>query len=148
MTTRIAILADMPLPALKDGAAGRGGGHAATWLPQLAHAFSQEEDFEISWLTLTGEVSETIVTHLLGQTFYRIPKTSMTVDVLSGYALARGKLLKVLEVIGPDIVHVWGSETPYPSVLTALSKRSIPTIMSMQGILSEYNRIGSFRGNW
>jgi len=148
MTTRIAILADMPLQALEGGAAGRGGGHAATWLPQLAHAFSRERDLEIFWLTLTGEVSETTVTHLLGQTFYRIPKTSMTVDVLTGYALARGKLLKVLEVIRPDIVHVWGSETPYPSVLVALSKQSIPTIMSMQGILSEYDRIGSFRGNW
>ena len=148
MTTRIAILADMPLQALEEGAAGRGGGHAATWLPQLAHAFSRERDLEIFWLTLTGEVSETTVTHLLGQTFYRIPKTSMTVDVLTGYALARGKLLKVLEVIRPDIVHVWGSETPYPSVLAAISKRSIPTIMSMQGILSVYDRIGSFRGNW
>ena len=148
MTTRIAILADMPLQALEEGAAGRGGGHAATWLPQLAHAFSREMDLEIFWLTLTGEVSETTETHLLGQTFYRITKTSMTVDVLTGYALARGKLLKVLEVIRPNIVHVWGSETPYPSVLTALSKESIPTIMSMQGMLSEYNRIGSFRRNW
>ena len=138
----------MPVSALQEGAAGRGGGHAATWLPQLAHALSKERDLEIFWLTLTGEVTETTLTRLLEQTFYRIPKTPMTVDVLTGYAASRRKLLKVLEEVAPDIVHVWGSETPYPSVLKALSKRSIPTMMSMQGILTEYDRIGSFRGNW
>jgi len=148
LKTKIAILADMPLRALQDGAAGRGGGHAATWLPQLAHALSRVGDLEIFWLTLTGDVKTTTVTDLLGQTFYKIPKIPMTVDLLTGYALARGKLLQVLGEIRPDIVHVWGSETPYPSVLAALSKRSIPTIMSMQGILTEYDKIGSFRGNW
>jgi len=148
MKPRIAILADMPIAALQDGAAGRGGGHAATWLPQLAHALSRESDLEIFWLTLTREVKETTVMHLLRQTFYRIPKTPMTVDVLTGYVFARWKLLKALKEIRPQIVHVWGSETPYPSVLNTLSIRSIPTIMSMQGILTEYDRIGSFRGNW
>jgi hypothetical protein len=54
MKPRIAILADIPITALQDGAAGRGGGHAATWLPQLAHALSKNDDFEIFWLTLTG----------------------------------------------------------------------------------------------
>jgi len=138
----------MPLQALQDGAAGRGGGHAATWLPQLAQALSKDTDLEIFWLTLRGEVSKTTEVRLLGQTFYRIPKSSMTVDVLTGYVFARRRLLNILKEIRPDIVHVWGSETPYPSVLKELSKQSIPTIMSMQGILTEYDRIGSFRGNW
>jgi len=148
MKPRIAILADMPITALQDGAAGRGGGHAATWLPQLAHALSKNDDFEIFWLTLTGEVSETMVTRFLGQTFYRIPKTPMTVNVLTGYVIARRKLLNVLKEIRPQIVHVWGSEYAYPSVLSWCRDSGIPSIMSMQGILTEYNRIGSFRNNW
>jgi glycosyltransferase involved in cell wall biosynthesis len=142
---RIAILADMPVNALEAGVTGRGGGDAATWLPQLAQEFSKQTDLAISWVILTKSVKEPRTSTLLGQTFYEIPKGMMTVDILTGHLSAREKLKRVLDVIRPDVIHVWGSESSYPSVLKGAR---VPTIMSMQGILSEYNRIGSFRGNW
>jgi len=142
---RVAILADMPVKALEAGVTGRGGGDAATWLPQLAHEFSKQTDLAISWVILTKSVKEPRTSTLLGQTFYEIPKGMMTVDILTGHWSARKKLKRVLDVIHPDVIHVWGSESSYPSVLKGAR---VPTIMSMQGILSEYSRIGSFRGNW
>lgn len=142
---RVAILADMPIKALEAGVTGRGGGDAATWLPQLAQEFSKQTDLAISWVILTKSVRKPRISTLLGQTFYEIPKGMMTVDILTGHWSAREKLKRVLDVIRPDVIHVWGSESSYPSVLKGAR---VPTIMSMQGILSEYNRIGSFRGNW
>jgi glycosyltransferase involved in cell wall biosynthesis len=142
---RVAILADMPVKALEAGVSGRGGGDAATWLPQLAQEFSKQADLAISWVILTKSVRKPRTSTLLGQTFYEIPKGMMTVDILTGHWFARKKLKRALDVIHPDVIHVWGSESSYPSVLKGAR---VPTIMSMQGILSEYNRIGSFRGNW
>jgi glycosyltransferase involved in cell wall biosynthesis len=143
--TRVAILADLPVRALEAGVTGRGGGDAATWLPQLAQEFSKQTDFAISWVILTKSVKKPRISTFFGQTFYEIPKGIMTVDILTRHCSARGKLKKVLDVIRPDLIHVWGSEGSYPSVLKGAHA---PTIMSMQGILSEYNRIGSFRDNW
>ena len=142
---RVAILADMPVKALEDGASGRGGGDAATWLPQLAQAYAKEADLEIHWLVLTKQVTEVTSSKILGQKFYQIPKGAMTLDIMTGHVIARRKLNRVLKTIRPDIIHVWGSESSYPSVLEGAM---VPTIMSMQGILTEYDRIGSFRNNW
>ena len=145
---RVAILADMPVGALEQGALGRGGGHAATWLPQLAHAYSSESDLEIHWVILSSRLNAPRTTRLLNQVFHEIPRCSMTVDVLCAYALSRRRLISVLESLSPDVIHVWGSESAYPSVLGWARDCGIPSIMSMQGILTEYNRIGSFSRNW
>jgi glycosyltransferase involved in cell wall biosynthesis len=142
---RVAILADMPVKALESRASGRGGGDAATWLPQLAQAFAKEVDLEIHWIVLTKQVTEVTSSNILGQKFYQIPKGAMTLDILTGHVFARRKLNRVLKTICPDVIHVWGSESSYPSVLEGAS---VPTVMSMQGILTEYVRIGSFRRNW
>lgn len=138
----------MPLAALEEESRGRGGGHAATWLPQLASAFSTEQDFEIHWLILSPRVKELKVSSHLAQTFYEIPKLPMTIEVLTGYLTSSRRLLTVINRIRPDIVHVWGAESAYPSVLKTMRQQGIPTIMSMQGILTEYDRIGCFRKNW
>jgi glycosyltransferase involved in cell wall biosynthesis len=142
---KIAILADISLEALCKTPLGRGGQQLSTWLPQLAQALSRETDLEITWIILTKDVKKHRITHLLGQVFYEIPKGSLTLDIITGHFFARRKLQSILDQIKPDIIHVWGSEGSYPSVL---KKATVPTIMSMQGILSEYDRIGSFRDNW
>jgi glycosyltransferase involved in cell wall biosynthesis len=142
---KIAILADITIQALLNTPLGRGGRQQSTWLPQLAQGLSRETDHEITWIILTKEVKERRVTHLLGQVFYEIPKGSLTLDIITGHFFARRKLQSILDQINPDIIHVWGSEGSYPSVL---KKTTVPTIMSMQGIHSELNRIGSFSSNW
>jgi len=142
---KIAILADISIQALLNTPLGRGGRQHSTWLPQLAQALSRETDLEIIWIILTKEVKESRITRLIGQVFYEIPKGSLTLDIITGHFFARRKLQSILDQIKPDIIHVWGSEGSYPSVL---KKATVPTVMSMQGILSEYDRIGSFRDNW
>ncbi len=142
---RVAILADLPVDALRGSAQGRGAGHAATWLSQLAVALTHEEDLDIHWIVLRNDVEDDHTEEIGGQFIHVIRRRSMTIDMLSGHWLARKKLWKVLKKIQPDVIHVWGSENSYPSILR---EASVPTIMSMQGILSEYDRIGSFRDNW
>jgi glycosyltransferase involved in cell wall biosynthesis len=142
---KVAILADISIQALLSTPLGRGGRQLSTWLPQLAQALSQETDLEIKWIVLTKEVKEHRITHLLGQVFYEIPKGSLTLDIITGHFFARRKLQSILDQIKPDIIHAWGSESSYPSVL---KKATVPTVMSMQGIHSELNRIGSFSSNW
>ena len=141
----IAILADLPVEALRGEAQGRGAGHAATWLPQLAKALICEGDLEIHWIVLKNDVKRYCHEQIAGQTIHIVPRRSMTIDMVSGHRLARAKMRRVLKSIKPDVIHVWGSESSYPSVLKGAA---VPTIMSMQGILSEYDRIGSFRDNW
>jgi len=145
---RVAILADMPVAALEKESLGRGGGHAATWLPQLAQAFSSERSLEIHWVILSHRVREPVLSRFLGQTFHEIPRCPMTVDVLTGYHFSRLKLISALKRIRPDLIHAWGAEGAYPSVLGFARIQGIPAILSMQGILTEYHRIGSFRNNW
>ena len=142
---RVAILADLPVDALRISAQGRGAGHAATWLSQLAKAFTHEQDLEIHWIVLRNDVEDDSTVEIGGQFIHVLRRRSMTIDMLSGHWLARKKLWKLLKKIQPDVIHVWGSENSYPSILR---EASVPTIMSMQGILSEYDRIGSFGNNW
>jgi glycosyltransferase involved in cell wall biosynthesis len=142
---RVAILADLPVDALRGSAQGRGAGHAATWLSQLADAFTHEEDLEIHWIVLRNDVEDDRTEEIGGQFIHVLRRRSMTIDMLSGHRFARSKMLRRLKDISPDLIHVWGSEGSYPSVFGGLN---VPSIMSMQGILSEYDRIGSFKHNW
>lgn len=142
---RVAILAGFPLGALDSGASGRGGGQGCTWLPQLAQSFEGENDLDVHWLVLcrNGEKAETRTA--LGQTFHCIPALPFSVDVALNYLPARRKLGKVLKALKPDVVHAWGTELIYPA---ALRDQSVPTILSMQGVLTEYSRIGGLPDHW
>ena len=142
---RIAILADFPLSALSGGAVGRGGGQGCTWLPQLALAFEKMPEFEIHWVILDRREkrAETLKQH--GQTFHRVPSVSFSVDLALRCLPARRTLKRVLASIQPDLVHAWGTELIYPCVLRDCR---VPTILSMQGILTEYQRIGGLPNDW
>lgn len=141
----IAILASIPRHCVGGEALGRGGGQLATWLSQLAEKLVEEKDLQISWLTLDDAVSRTEIDETISQKFYRIPKGKMTLDIISGHFFARRKLLAALETIQPDIIHAWGTETSYPCVFGEVK---VPTILSMQGILTEYRRAGVLDKNW
>ena len=143
--TRVAILADFPVDTLHGVPQGRAAGHGATWLPQLAQEFSNRSDLEISWIVMSKHLKKTKISKFFGQAFYEIPKGFMTLDIILRHRIAKIKLQKIIDLITPDVIHVWGSEKSYASVLKGAR---VPTILSMQGVLSEYQRIGSFRKNW
>lgn len=142
---RIAILAEFPLTALEGGAVGRGGGQGCTWLPQLALAFQEYEDLEIHWVILDRTIRRTQVIKALGQHFHRVPAMKFSVDLALNYLPARFILAREIRRIQPAVVHAWGTELIYPA---ALQDCKCPTILSMQGVLTEYQRIGGLPNDW
>ncbi len=142
---RIAILAEFPLSALEGEAVGRGGGQGCTWLPQLALAFRECNDLEIHWVILDRTLRKTVVVESLGQWFHRVPAVKFSVDLALNYLPARRVLGREIRKIQPDVVHAWGTELIYPAALRDFKG---PKILSMQGILTEYNRIGGLPCDW
>jgi len=135
----------MPRNAVGGLSNGRGAGHAATWLPQLADAFVHATDLEFFWLTLDTAVSDVECIQQCGQWFIRVPACKMTYDILTGHRISGTRLATLIRVLDPDLVHAWGTERSYPSVLKS---RHIPSILSMQGILTEYQRRGTLPSGW
>jgi glycosyltransferase involved in cell wall biosynthesis len=141
----VAILAEFPLSALESGAMGRGGGQGCTWLPQLALAFRKYEDLEIHWVILDRTIRRAAVVEALGQHFHRVPSVRFSVDLALNYLPARIALGREVRRIQPDLVHAWGTELIYPAALRDFKG---PRILSMQGILTEYQRIGGISADW
>lgn len=142
---KIAILAEFPLSALTGGATGRGGGQGCTWLPQLALAFQEYSDLEIHWVILDRAIRRTVVVEALGQHFHRVPAVKFSLDLALNYLPARFMLGREIRRIQPDIVHAWGTELIYPAALRDFKG---PGILSMQGVLTEYQRIGGLPSDW
>jgi len=144
--TRIAILADFPLSALEGEFTGRGGGKFCTWLPQLALGLQNQKDLDIHWVIRDREVRKpAAAVEALGQHFHRVPALPMSVDLLTGNFVAKRTLRKAIRQIQPDIVHAWGTERIYPC---ALEGCEVPTILSMQGVLTELNRVAGADLGW
>jgi glycosyltransferase involved in cell wall biosynthesis len=142
---KIAILADFPLSALSEGALGRGGGQGCTWLPQLALAFQEYPEFEIHWVLLDRSIRKSQVFQAQGQWFHRVPAVKFSLDLALNYLPARFALRREISKIEPDIIHAWGTELIYP---VAILDFKGPSILSMQGILTEYHRIGGLPSDW
>ena len=142
---RIAILADMPWNAVSGIANGRGAGQQATWLPQLADAFAKVTDLEFIWITLDPAALHMECIQQSGQWFIRLPTCKMTFDILAGQRISGMKLERIVRVVDPDLIHAWGSERSYPWVLRL---DRIPSILSMQGILTEYQSRGVLPKGW
>jgi glycosyltransferase involved in cell wall biosynthesis len=143
--TKVAILADFPASALKGVVSGRGGGQGCTWLPQLALNFEKRDEFEIHWVTLDRDIEVEEVTRAFNQVFHRVPAVKFSIDLALNYWPARRVLHRAIRAIEPDIVHAWGTERIYPAALKGLK---MPSILSMQGVLTELARVGSLVSGW
>lgn len=132
---RIVILADMNVSSLTEGHSGRGGGQAASWLPQIATGFEQIGGLEFIWVMLDPKAGRAQIQQVGAQWFIKLPTLKMSRSVLTRHFFARRKLRQVIRDLAPDLVHAWGLERSYPSALKGLQ---VPTILSVQGILSRY----------
>lgn len=143
---KIAILADFPWSFFDEGATGRGGGQSCTWLAQLAEEFAKQSGYEFHWISLdysrTWGSREYRVWE--NQNFHRIPGGKVSMDLALNYRPSQFLLRRALRWVKPDLLHCWGTERSYPIMC---GWENIPSILSMQGVLSEYQRIGSFEGN-
>ena len=140
---KICIFAEFPLSAISGESSGRGGGQAATWLPQLARAWETCTELEIHWAVFdrSADKSETITGW--NQTFHRIPCPSITVSLVLGRWPHRQAANALISSLGPDLVHVWGTENLLGAALLDFDG---PTILSMQGIIHTYFKTGDLRG--
>lgn len=140
---KVAIIAEFPVGVLTGQMMGRGGGHAATWLPQLAKAWQSSNDCEIHWCILDRSVRSLCTITKWNQTFHRIPSPGISTGMLLGRWPQRLSYRKVLRDIRPDVIHCWGTETLHGAALWEFNG---PSILSMQGIVSVYSKTGDLKG--
>lgn len=134
----VAILANIPRNSTRGNSQGRGGGHGATWLPPLADAFLEHPELKITWVTFDHLVKSPETDRDGNQTFLRLPKPHDKLNLLLNQRLTRRILRRVLRDLQPDVVHAWGTEWMYASVLQDVR---IPKILSVQGCLTVFNKV-------
>jgi len=142
---RVAVLADPVVQHLGGHAAGRGDGQASTWLPHLVEALMTRDDLELTWISLRRKRRRPEEFRIGRHVFLELPQPAVTHDVLVGYLQSRFRLIKAIRRINPDVVHAWGTERPYPSVLGAVSQ---PTLLSLNGVLGKLARSGALPDGW
>ena len=140
---KIAIFADFPLDVLKHSMVGRGGGHAATWLPQLGKAWEMQKNFEIHWCVLDRTTRRIETIRHWNQYFHKLPCPSITLSLLLHRWPQSYIFRKIINHIKPHLIQCWGTET-----LNGVALRDFngPSILSMQGIMNAYFVTGDLQG--
>lgn len=132
----VAILADFPL-FMVNPAYQQGGWYYKVWLLSLYRLFSQWRDYEVHWLVYRRRVWHYRSFVSGGQTFHVLPAMQGTLSQLLHYKTDTARAVRVLQLLQPDIVHAWGTETRYAEAAAAYSGKAYK-ILSMQGILTAY----------
>lgn len=130
----IAILADLPLWAVTDRIAVPKGPFPV-WLQALYSSSRLLGDWQIHWVILHRKARRQELISIGNQHFHIIPQGMRSVGVLTGYAVDRFHIKRVLEQIKPDLVHAWGTETPYALAGTDFHGKRL---LSVQGILTSH----------
>lgn len=135
---RVALLADSPLNSLKRGSCGRASG-GATWLPQIASHFAKRRELEFYWISFDSSLTNPERETFEGITYIRHPKIPRQLDDLAALFPSKRILRREISSIAPDVIHAWGSEGTYASVIKGSRQ---PTIFSLQGLLKRYQEVG------
>lgn len=128
---RICLLAPFPLHRL-PGFPGRTAPCRATWLPPLAKALEEQDDFDIHWITCSKEVTAAGSLHAWNQTFHWIPRGKLSVAILTRFHSEVVRIHRLLVRLKPDLVHAWGTEEGYAKAAAGWPGRRL---LSVQGIL-------------
>lgn len=131
---RIAILADFQ-PCEADPNFPKPIGHYAVWLSALFHAFEQQDEYEIHWVTLNKAVTSARIIESKGQFVHVLPRGSRTIGQFTRYARERWAVARALRQVGPVLVHAWGTEDCY--ALCGGDFRG-KRLLSLQGSLTGY----------
>jgi glycosyltransferase involved in cell wall biosynthesis len=129
---RIAILADPVADSLGTSPQGRGDGMGATWLPHFATSLLQVADIEVLWLSLAPGRKSRRESRLGQHTLVELPRPWLSPDSALGYPYARKALIKEIRAFKPDVIHCWGSERSYGTVLGV---GGVPSVFSLNGVL-------------
>ncbi len=133
---RVAILASFPAHVIPGIEAAAPRGHFATWLPQLSESWERAADLDLHWLVISRSLPPPEPVRWRGQSFHflHVPqKLRMFRLYQRDCRLIRARL----DALRPDLVHAWGTEDCYG---LAAVRAGRPFLLSMQGILTEYER--------
>lgn len=132
----IALAAEFPLFWVNSAYPQRGW-YYAVWLVSLYEAFSRMPEYEVHWLVFRRHSWRRSVFKAGGQTFHVLPTIQGNVAQVLHYCFDCYTMARELDLISPDIVHAWGTETRY-AVTVAAYRGAVKKILSMQGILTAY----------
>lgn len=135
---RVAVLADSPLLQLKSGTGGRDSGQS-TWLSQIADNFAERTEFAFYWVSFDRSLTQPHREIYKGISYLFYPKIPWQLDELMALLPSRLLLGQAITSIRPDVIHAWGSERTYASVIRS---KNIPSIFSLQGLLKRYREVG------
>lgn len=134
---RVAIVSNLPMweasvPYEKPASAG----HYAVWLSAVCKVLEKQQEYDIHWLVLDKKIKERQTIETRGQTFHLLPKSRMTVGLVTAYLHDTCIILDTLKRIKPDLVHTWGTENSYA---IATSHYQGTKLLSIQGLLKAYS---------
>ena len=122
--------------------------HSSSWIHSLSNQLATNKEIELHIITHTQLVDSPQTIKKNGIHYhiikYNFPFTKkgfpwyLPWDKITGYHTFITEATAIINVIKPDIIHIHGTEGGY--YLPAL-KTTIPHILSIQGIISEYNKI-------
>lgn len=118
--------------------------HPAPWIKNLAKKLSSIPLFELHIITYNNcikknvfFIKENVYYHVLRHSFpltnYNFP-SFLPLDRLFWFPFLRQKIKKTILKINPDIIHSFGTETPYSLVPITLK---YPHFISIQGIIND-----------
>lgn len=111
-------------------AIGAKSGHAISWVDAMSKRLSVREGVSLAIATRTAS-AKTVKRFNIGNiVYYVLPCDCDRVDYWKC----------VIDEFKPDVIHVYGTETNQNKLLVEKYQESVPVIISLQGILSEYQR--------
>jgi len=130
----------MPVMAQRAGKGNEGGGH---WVAQLAQHVMKSERIELGIATAFPGMREE---HFQedGVDYFVIPQPRRF-PIFGMRAVDIAKCRAVIERFKPDIIHIHGSERFF-GMVKAEGNISIPTIVSIQGLLGPFSTVRHFFG--
>ena len=147
---KIAWLAPYPVSNLGDALEWRlrrVSIHSCSWIVNLSKALAEDKRVELHLLTLSPWVSRSQTVERDG-VFIHVIKSGIPfihrgwpgffpLDAATGFILESIKLCSEINRIQPEIVHAHGTEREYA---LAAMRSGYPYLISIQGILTEYNQ--------
>ncbi len=138
----IAILADMPLGRLMPEQFGAQDKTLTPWLYSLFLDFAHQDQFNIHWITLKRFIKKEQRHEIGRQTVHVLPAPSLAIGLFTGHYIASRSIQNKLKEIAPDLVHIWGIESPYAKACSTFNTRKL---LTYQGALIAYCQRGPMK---
>lgn len=106
-------------------------GHSISWVEAMAEKLTANADIVLTIVAPGGRNTHALCTKTIGKTiYYVLPHNDDKTDCWN----------RVLNDTKPDIIHIYGTESKHNLLLIQNYKDKYPVIISLQGLVSEYEQ--------